>query len=162
MRDKLIELIRNILPIHLQHWPEIIANDLIAHGVTFAEDNNVPDKKPGPGVIRSITATECDGYTQVLIDFYWDGCSYPITSKVSHAKIVGKGYEKKRRWIPVSERLPEIFTHVLVQIPGESPFATVHEGWRNPYGGWNADGFTREFDEVTHWMPLPKAPKEGE
>lgn len=60
------------------------------------------------------------------------------------------------KWIPVSERLPEIFAHVLVQIPGEKPFVTVHEGWRNPYGGWNADGFTRESDEVTHWMPMPE------
>lgn len=67
-----------------------------------------------------------------------------------------------QQWIPVSERLPEIYTHVLVHIPWEKPFTAVHEGWRCPHGDWYADGFTRTPREVTHWMPLPEPPKEGE
>lgn len=33
------------------------------------------------------------------------------------------------RWIPVTERLPEPFVLVLVQMPGEKPFKTVREGF---------------------------------
>lgn len=66
------------------------------------------------------------------------------------------------KWIPVSERLPEPFVYVLVQMPGEKPLPTVREGNIARDGLWYAGYFTREPGEVTHWMPLPEAPKEGE
>lgn len=52
------------------------------------------------------------------------------------------------RWIPVTESLPEECDTVLM---------------------WHKDGFVMlsinafdVMDEVTHWMPLPAAPEEGE
>ncbi len=117
MRDKLIELIddnkacpfddlacceceySDITPCFAGRMADV----LIAHGVTFAEDNNVPCK-----------------------------------------------------WIPVSERLPEPFVSVLVQMPGEEPCPTVREGYIAGDGLWYAGYYTREPEEVTHWMPMPE------
>ena len=54
-----------------------------------------------------------------------------------------------QEWISVEDRLPEPFVPVLVQMPGEEPFPTVREGFREP-------------GEVTHWKPMPHPPKEVE
>lgn len=65
---------------------------------------------------------------------------------------------QKPQWIPVTERLPEFDTEVLV-------YAYNHNIWVWEYHGnaWEAeDGFYHEVDVVTHWMPLPEPPKDGE
>ena len=68
-----------------------------------------------------------------------------------------------REWIPVTERLPEPFVSVLVQMPGEEPFPTVREGFISNDGIWHSALYDREPDEVTHWMPLPEPPmRKGE
>ena len=67
-----------------------------------------------------------------------------------------------REWIPVTERLPEPFVSVLVQMPYESPLPTVREGFISADGSWYGGLYQREPDEVTHWMPMPEPPKEGE
>ena len=59
------------------------------------------------------------------------------------------------KWIPVTERLPELDTEVLV-------YAYNHNIWVWEYHGnaWEAeDGYYHEVDVVTHWMPLPEPPK---
>ena len=66
------------------------------------------------------------------------------------------------KWIPVSERLPEPFVSVLVQMPDEEPCPTVREGFLTKDGDWYAGYFARLKDEVTHWMPMPEPPKDGE
>ena len=68
----------------------------------------------------------------------------------------------ERRWIPVTERLPEDRSDVLV-------VAYWHERW-GVYMGWCAPervawsvhiGIGDRSDiAVTHWMPLPEPPKE--
>lgn len=63
------------------------------------------------------------------------------------------------KWIPVTERLPEPFVSVLVQMPGERPFPTVREGFITKDGIWHSALYNREPDEVTHWMPMPQPPK---
>lgn len=65
------------------------------------------------------------------------------------------------QWIPVTERLPEPFVSVLVQMPGERPFPTVREGFITKDGIWHSALYNREPDEVTHWMPLPRPPEDG-
>jgi hypothetical protein len=73
-------------------------------------------------------------------------------------------------WIPVSERLPELDTHVWLYCPGEAPFFGMREsstdGWMwvegtglsmLPSGPEFAD-ITLNDCEPTHWMPLPSAP----
>ena len=72
------------------------------------------------------------------------------------------GEESNPRWIPVTERLPETFKHVLVNIPGMTPHPTVQEAVLEKNGMWYSNGFRYSAEEITHWMPLPAAPKEGE
>ena len=81
--------------------------------------------------------------------------------------------EDAARWIPVSERLPEynilVFaidkyngtnTAKLVLISElQSDMNTV------PIMQWEMDGcyfHDNEFSRVTHWMPLPKLPQDGD
>lgn len=67
-----------------------------------------------------------------------------------------------QQWIPVSERLPEPFVTVIVQVPGETPCPTVKAGFLNGSGKWYINMFDYDPSEVTHWMPMPEPPKEGE
>ncbi len=59
------------------------------------------------------------------------------------------------QWIPVTERLPEPLTDVLVSWEtsiGDEP--TVDMAFIRPDGKWMVTGF--EFCiKPTHWMPLP-------
>jgi hypothetical protein len=64
------------------------------------------------------------------------------------------------KWIPVTERLPEYDSVVLVT-DGED----VGTGYRYTLGvigftGWAVPFADIEEDDVSHWMPLPEPPKE--
>ena len=58
------------------------------------------------------------------------------------------------RWIPVTERLPEVGGY-LVSILGVSTDCAI----RTPLG-WMLYGETSPTARVTHWMPLPPSPQE--
>ena len=69
--------------------------------------------------------------------------------------------EKVPQWISVEEKLPELGTRVIATdgvFVGEAIFARDSR-WSG-YGG----GILRDCigSVVTHWMPLPGAPEEGE
>lgn len=68
--------------------------------------------------------------------------------------------ESKPQWTPATERLPETFKHVLVNIPGMTPHPTVQEAFLEKNGMWYSNGFRYSAEEITHWMPLPSAPTE--
>ena len=56
-------------------------------------------------------------------------------------------------WIPVTERLPESDTAVIVATDSGMVFQCLYA-----YDGWDLwDGYTVN---ITHWMPLPEPPKE--
>ena len=74
------------------------------------------------------------------------------------------------RWISVEERLPEIAEHrgkydvsvrVLCACLQKSGRRMVKEGYFEIFDGkyfnWRIPG---TIDKITHWMPLPEAPKE--
>ena len=68
---------------------------------------------------------------------------------------VAAALEMTPRWIPVSERLPERDTAVLVHTDMDGTHAASFDGeeWFCDYGGaWL-------FPNVTHWMPLPEPPE---
>lgn len=65
--------------------------------------------------------------------------------------------EKVPKWIPVTERLPEEYTRVIGFMAWKSMTAIEYQN-----GKWySIDHLEPLPDEaVTHWMPLPKPPKE--
>ena len=69
----------------------------------------------------------------------------------------------KPRWIPVTERLPDTGVDVLVKFPHNMAVASIDIGeWVvNSGDGWCTDiNLAGGEKNPTHWMPLPKGPKE--
>lgn len=69
---------------------------------------------------------------------------------------------EERRWIPVTERLPEKNKEVVGWYK-DNPFSPFRYG----IVSWNGHGWVftyaqRYVDAVTYWMPLPEPPKEDE
>ena len=65
----------------------------------------------------------------------------------------------ENRWIPVTERLPEEDTRVLVYLNIEKTDANIYTFFdtdRILNGKW-----VRWNTYISHWMPLPEPPKEG-
>ena len=70
------------------------------------------------------------------------------------------GHENGGEWISVDERLPNTNENVLVYVKGFPCFVYTYMGgneWEDDYGYWHRT----EDANVTHWMPLPEAPKGG-
>ena len=60
--------------------------------------------------------------------------------------------QEDRRWIPVTERLPDPFERVIVcRDEGK-----VEQGYKDVSDWWKVYGTRTK--QVTHWMPLPTAP----
>ena len=70
-----------------------------------------------------------------------------------------RGFANASKWIPVSERLPELWQTVIVCDTREQ-----YVGACMYYGNddWVHDDKLWDTSEITHWMPLPEPPKEGE
>ena len=65
---------------------------------------------------------------------------------------------EQTRWVPVSERLPEEYIHVLCQFTlGGMGECYLSHGWFHIAGG----GLVMTCNEVIAWMPLPE-PYRGE
>ena len=68
----------------------------------------------------------------------------------------------KQPWIPVTERMPERDIQVIGWYK-DNPFSQYRLG----VVAWNGNGWVfvyahRYVTNVTHWMPLPKAPEDGD
>lgn len=65
--------------------------------------------------------------------------------------------DKIRRWIPVSERLPEQNTRVIGFMAWKGITAIEYQ-----HGKWYSIDHLQPLpnEAVTHWMPLPEPPKE--
>lgn len=82
---------------------------------------------------------------------------YDGMDEVNEACRMGMEALERTRWIPCSERLPEVCkdTSYLAYIPsfGAADIADYHPD----VDGWTVNGLPIT---VTHWMPLPEPPKE--
>lgn len=81
--------------------------------------------------------------------------------KQAKAEAERDALREKQRWIPVTERLPERDVQVLGWYK-DNPFSQ----YRPEVVAWNGNGWVfvyahRYVTKVTHWMPLPKAPEDG-
>lgn len=65
-----------------------------------------------------------------------------------------------QRWIPVTERLPEMWRDVIICDVREG---YVMKGFLDDDKVWYGNECVMyDFEEFTHWMPLPNPPKDGE
>jgi hypothetical protein len=79
-----------------------------------------------------------------------------------------------QKWIPVTERLPELWQDCFVVVKMKYDWEADYEynvdagcyvgenGYIdafNTYNDWNEG---QEYIHITHWMPLPEPPKENE
>ena len=65
--------------------------------------------------------------------------------------------EPKQRWIPVSERLPELDQDVLAIVEDCIAIGHFYEEWGGDvYFSWDDVG---AMQVATHWMPLPELPE---
>lgn len=62
-----------------------------------------------------------------------------------------------KRWTSVKRKLPEVEEDVLAWVIYEDGNEHVTDTWLDSDGTW-AMGSAKNF-KVTHWMPLPKAPR---
>ena len=67
------------------------------------------------------------------------------------------------KWIPVSERMPNHFGDFIVAVKEGTGQRYSDYASYDPYQQkWRTGLMLGRMDEVTHWMPLPEPPKEGE
>lgn len=102
-----------------------------------------------------------------------DSCDSCAVCKAE--RLYNAGYRKQSEWISVEERLPETegdartwgelkirkSVRVLCACRQKSGKVFVKEGYCELWGSkvvWKIPG---TVDSVTHWMPLPEAPKGG-
>jgi len=89
------------------------------------------------------------------------------TAKTAEAHWMNKAAEEiERRWIPVSERLPEHDTNVLIAVGRKDGEVVVKEvlfvDWSLPHEPadprFSDDYGGEDLKDVSHWMPLPEPP----
>ena len=70
------------------------------------------------------------------------------------------GYRKQSEWISVEERLPDDNGHCLVFLPSGHLYDGIHVArYSHKTNMWIDLDTTYLYNYVTHWMPLPEAPK---
>lgn len=72
-----------------------------------------------------------------------------------------KKYEdllERTRWIPVSERLPDVDIEVLTT----TDWSDILIAWLGKGGAWETEEHILDNDEILAWMPLPEPYKGGD
>lgn len=109
-------------------------------------------------ILNEIRKIECEpGYQHIGEDWVVGLCI--AESIIEEAEVA----EPERRWIPVTERLPQNDTEVLVTVcddSGDTPWEYVSVGWQTPDGQYWIVGNEICYGVIA-WMPLPK-PYRGE
>ena len=91
---------------------------------------------------------------------HWEFNDTSVDFELDHRKtaknLYNEGYRKQSEWISVEERLPDREgTYLVYTYKGAIKFGD--------FRCYYASGDEPQFDYyVTHWMPLPEAPKGGE
>ena len=105
---------------------------------------------------------DADAFDKMLVDAQAECKSnggnfrFGVLSNVRENLRMMPTVEQERRWIPVSERLPDGEYDVLLIGDGKGYAIAYYSG-----GTWY-DYHHNHLKGFTHWMPLPQPPKEGE
>lgn len=78
-----------------------------------------------------------------------------LTQELKYAK---QQCREERRWIPVTERLPEESGMYIVTANDGHAQRVSFVLWQKKNRTWNLVG-ARSYWMVTHWMPLPEPPE---
>lgn len=78
-----------------------------------------------------------------------------------------EGAYEGQKWIPVTERLPDGEDEVLMSTEHGGQVVGYYDSKRREWLSWSDEyfeyyGLCGNMGKVTHWMPLPEPPKEGE
>ena len=84
VREKLVEIIQNSVGGCARHWAEVIADGLIAHGVTVQEWISVDDRLPEKDEIVIICTDENFIYAGELVGDTWFLDNDSWTATVTH------------------------------------------------------------------------------
>ena len=103
-------------------------------------------------------------YRQDAIDALWevkvspDGEIFNAIKRAQQSLIEALPSAQPQRWIPCSEKMPKEYTRVIGYMAWHAMTAIEYQ-----HGRWySIDHLEPLPDEaVSHWMPLPKPPKEG-
>lgn len=104
-------------------------------------------------------ANECriHGFCSVECEHYFD---YEEEITDLEARIAE--LEAERKWIPVSERLPEDRATILAAFKNREILTATYYKHYEAFGGvenwWDIEGW--HSGNVTHWMPLPEPPND--
>ncbi len=95
-----------------------------------------------------------------LRDLIMVGSRLDINSATTFAEtLYKKGYRKQIEWISVDERLPPRRERVICYSPQRETLP-IFMGCIGMYGGnWHNESGYLCMTPITHWMPLPEAPK---
>lgn len=88
-------------------------------------------------------------YVNGVEDAYISPCLLKAIDKAIDA------LREQPRWIPVTERLPDVWKEVITHRTG----GDLSIEFRCSGEGWSFDNDI--MGEVTHWIQLPQPPKEG-
>ena len=144
VREKLVELIQSAVGGCAEYWAMVIADHLIAHGVTVQEWISVKDRLPEPE-------------TEVLILAEWKSYSFKAKSATTNHIVTTGMYEDGKLNTEDSEWW--WYDHDF-KYDEELDAYIIPEGWWE-YKHYNGDDEHNHpiDDVVTHWMPLPQPPK---
>ena len=101
---------------------------------------------------------QIDGMARLMCKYYADDpncCRCPDCWVRDEAKVLYEAGYRKQEWISVEDALPEVGEKVLLY---SKPFDCCDIG---QYSETFKKFFAMRFNgaKVTHWMPLPSAPK---
>lgn len=99
-----------------------------------------------------IVVQDCKDAADIIEELQAYADLYEYTSSLG-LKLARSVLEAWPKWIPVSDRLPEPYQKVLCINKDAMAVGTYTKfGWIFPC----------RFDNVTHWLPLPRLPNEEE
>ena len=106
---------------------------------------------------NTIEQMACDADDKGLTDF---GLRLSVADAFTLCKL-----EPPRRWIPCSERMPEMDDNYICVYHFDSSnknyVSTLFFYATDPNPHFQCDGYQGLKVTVTHWMPPPEPPKEG-